>query len=124
MISAKDIIKDLEMGLKELDKNPKTQNIGIVEQNTDGVITASGLSQAFMGEKVVFSSGTEGVILNLNDDSVSIILLGSGEKIKEGDRVKRSEELLSINASEDLKGRFKNLWGQPLDGKPKIKKGE
>ena len=124
MITTQDIIKDLETGLKELDKNPKTQNIGIVEQNTDGVITASGLSQAFMGEKVVFSSGTEGVILNLNDDSVSIILLGSGEKIKEGDRVKRSEELLSINASEDLKGRVINPLGQPLDGKPKIKKGE
>ena len=124
MISTDQIIKDLETGLKELDKNPKTQNIGIVEQNTDGVITASGLSQAFMGEKVVFSSGTEGVILNLNDDSVSIILLGSGEKIKEGDRVKRSEELLSINASEDLKGRVINPLGQPLDGKPKIKKGE
>src|SRR3989344_4081688 len=124
MISTDQIIKDLETGLKELDKNPKTQNIGIVEQNTDGVITASGLSQAFMGEKVVFSSGTEGVILNLNDDSVSIILFESGEKKKEGDREKRSEELLSINASEDLKGRVINPLGAPLDGKPKIKKGE
>lgn len=124
MITSDQIIKELEEGLKAIDKNPKTQNIGVVEQNTDGVIQASGLSQAFMGERVVFASGTEGVILNLNDDSVSITLLGSSEKIKEGDRVKRTQELLSINVSEDLLGRVVNPQGFPLDGKPKIKKGK
>jgi F-type H+-transporting ATPase subunit alpha len=77
-----------------------------------------------MGEKVRFEDGTEGVILNLNDDSVSITLLGSSEKIKEGDRIKRTEELLSVNVSEDLLGRVVNPLGLPLDGKPKIKKGK
>ena len=124
MITSEEIIKELENGLKDFDKNPKTQNIGIVEKNTDGVITASGLSQAFMGEKVVFENGIEGLILNLNQDDVSIILLGNGDSIREGDSVKRTRELLSINASDDLLGRVVNPLGFPLDGKSKIKKGK
>ena len=122
MITSDQIIKDLEKGLRDFNSDPKVRNVGLVEKNTDAVITASGLSQAFMGERVVIEGETEGVILNLNEDDVSIILLGAGENVKEGDRVERTEELLSINASEDLLGRVVNPLGQPLDGKPKIKK--
>ena len=124
MISSDQIIKDLEIGLEAQSLSPRVQNIGKVEKNTDEVIVASGLSQAFMGERVTVSDGTDGVILNLNEDEVSIILLGSGEKIKEGDTIKRTSELLSINASEDLLGRVINPLGLPLDGKSKIKKGK
>lgn len=123
MISSDQIIKELEQGLKDFKVNPKIQNVGTVVKNTDGVIQSSGLSQAFMGEIVTFEGGELGVILNLNEDDVSIILLGEGSKIKEGDKIKRTEDLLSVNASEDLLGRVINPLGQPLDGKPKIKKG-
>ena len=124
MITTEEIIKELEKGLKDFKVNPKIQNIGTVEKNTNGVITASGLSQAFMGERVVFEDGTSGVILNLNEDDVSIIVLGNGDSIKEGEKIKRTEELLSINASEDLLGRVVNPLGEALDGKPRIKKGK
>jgi F-type H+-transporting ATPase subunit alpha len=60
----------------------------------------------------------------LDEDSVSIILLGKGNNIKEGDSIKRTGRLLSINASEDLLERVINPLGEPLDGKPKIKKGK
>ncbi len=124
MIDEKNIIEELEKNLLAWNKDPKVQNVGRVEKNTDGVIVCSGLSQATMGEKVKFEDGTSGVILNLDEDTVSIILLGGGDNIREGDKVKRTGETLSINASEDLLGRVVNALGDPLDGKPKIKKGK
>ena len=124
MIDEKDIIAQLEKNLTSWSSDPKIQNVGVVERNTDGVITASGLSKATMGEKVLFQNGVAGVVLNLDEDYVSIILLGVGDKIKEGDVVKRTGEMLSINVSEDLLGRVINTLGDPLDGKTKIKKGK
>lgn len=124
MIDEDKIISSLEKNLMTWGNDPKTQNVGAVEKNTDGVITASGLSKATMGEKVIFEDGTAGVILNLDEDYVSIILLGPGESIKQGDSVKTTGEMLSVNASEDLLGRAVNTLGEPIDGKAKIKKGK
>lgn len=124
MIDEKNIIDTLERNLMTWGKDPKTHNVGTVEKNTDGVIVASGLSQATMGEMVKFENGVSGVILNLDEDYVSIILLGDGSAIKEGDKVTRTEEMLSINASEDLLGRVINPIGEALDGKAAIKKGK
>lgn len=124
MINSEDVIKQLEENLSTFEYSPRTKNVGNVEKNLDGVISSSGLSQAFMGEKVLFEDGTAGVVLNLDEDSVSIILLGSGKKIKEGDTVKTTGKLLEINASEDLLGRVINPLGEALDGKSKIKKGK
>lgn len=124
MIDENKIINDLEKKLMTWGKDPKTQNVGKVERNTDGVIVATGLTKAVMGERVEFDNGTSGVVLNLDEDYVSIILLGSGSDIREGDQVKRTGELLSVNASEDLLGRVVNALGEPIDGKTKIKKGK
>jgi F-type H+-transporting ATPase subunit alpha len=124
MINSEEIIKQLEKGLSTFNLDPKLQNVGAVQKNTDGVIVASGLSKAAMGELVAFDDGTEGVILNLDEDTVSIILLGSGKEIKEGDRIKTTGRLLSVNVSEDYLGRVINSLGIPLDGKSKPKKGK
>ena len=124
MINEENIIEKLEENLMTWSEDPKIQNVGIVEKNTDGVITASGLSKAVMGERVEFLNGTSGVVLNLDEDYVSIILLDEGSQIKEGDTVKKTGELLSINASVELTGRVVNPLGVPLDGKPKVKKGK
>ncbi|MBI2621716.1 MAG: F0F1 ATP synthase subunit alpha [Candidatus Levybacteria bacterium] len=123
MIREEDIITKLEKGLMQWRGEAKTLNIGIVERNTDGVIQATGLSKAVMGERVEFENGVSGVVLNLDEDFVSIILLGEASSIKEGDIVKRTGEMLSINASEELLGRIVDPLGEPLDGKAKIKKG-
>ncbi len=124
MINDDNIIKNLEKNLMSWGDDPKVQNVGTVEKNTDGVIVVSGLTKATMGERVVFDNGVEGVVLNLDEDSVSVILLGQGNSIKEGDKVKTTGEMLSINASEDLIGRVVNPLGAALDGKPAIKKGK
>jgi len=123
-IKTEDIIKQLEKRLTSFAIDAKVENIGQVEKNSDGVIVASGLSEAIMGEKVYFEKGEIGLVFNLNEDFVSIILIDRGENIKEGDKIKRSGQLLSILASEELKGRIINPLGIPLDGKLKIKNGE
>lgn len=123
MKTSDQILQQLEKKLSSFDQQVGSKNIGIVEKNTDGVIVATGLSEAQMGELVEFENKSKGVILNLDQDSVSIILLDKATNIKEGDTVKRTERLLSIEASEELLGRVINPLGIPLDGKPAIKKG-
>ncbi len=124
MADTNKIISDLEKKLSTFSSNPQVENVGAVEKNNDGVIVASGLSQAFMAEEVQFKDGTMGMILNLDEDSVSIILLGPGDQIREGDSIKRTGKALSINVSDSILGRVVNAVGQPLDGKPAIKKGK
>lgn len=122
-IQENDIIKQLEKRLVSFEGTASTQNIGLVEKNNDGVITASGLTKAVMGEMVTFDNGSTGVIFNLNEDSVSITLLDAGIGITEGTTVKRTEKLLSVEASDELLGRVIDPLGNPVDGKPKIKNG-
>lgn len=124
MMKSEDIIQRLEKKLSGFEGNPKQQNIGIVEKITDNIIVASGLSKAVMGEEVLFDDGTPGLILNLDEDSVSIVLLGKSEKLKEGSAVKTTGKILTIMAHEDLLGRVINPVGVPLDGKPAVKKGK
>lgn len=124
MIRSDKIIEQLESRLMSFEYDIKTQNIGSVQKNIDGVVVASGLSRAQIGEIVEFKDGESGVVLSLDEDNVSIILLGEGKNIKEGDEVLASGKLLSINVSEELLGRVINPLGNPLDGKPEIKKGE
>jgi F-type H+-transporting ATPase subunit alpha len=124
MKNSEEIIKELEKKLTSFSINTATKNVGAVLKNTDGVIVASGLSKAMMSELVEFENGSKGVILNLDEDTVSIILLDKAEDIKEGDSVKTTGILLSIEVSEDLLGRVVNTLGLPLDNKPKIKNGK
>lgn len=119
-----DIIKKLEQKLSSFEVSGKTQNVGVIESIGDNVVVASGLSQAQMGEQVVFEDSSRGLVLNLDEDSVSIVLLGRSETLKEGDQVKTTGELLTIKASDELLGRIINPIGVPLDGKAEIKKGK
>ncbi|MBI4079600.1 MAG: F0F1 ATP synthase subunit alpha [Candidatus Levybacteria bacterium] len=123
MIDNKEILAQLEKRLTTFSADPKVKNVGVVEKNTDGVITASGLSDAVIGEKVIFANSSEGVVLGLDEDAVSIILLDQSTIIKEGNKVNTTGELLVIQAHEELLGRIVNPLGKPLDGKPAVKKG-
>lgn len=123
MINSKQIIDQLEERLKTFSTTNTAENIGVVEKNHDGVVTCSGLSKAFLGEMIEFGKGVTGVVFNLDEDAVSIILLGKGDEIVEGDTAKTTGQLLSIMASNDLLGRVVNPLGDPLDGKGRLKKG-
>src|SRR6185369_3665398 len=123
MIDNKTIIENLEKRLSSFTADPKTQNVGRVEKNVDGIISASGLTKAFMGEIIDFQDGSTGFILNLDEDNASIILLSGGRNVKEGDTVKTTGKSLTINASDSLLGRVIVPLGHPIDGKAAIKKG-
>lgn len=123
MIDNDKIIKELEEKLMTFGGDFKSQNVGTVIKNTDGIITASGLSKAVMGEKILFEDDNTGMILNLDEDSASIIFLGEASAIKEGDSLRTSGQMLGIEVSEDALGRVMDPMGNPLDDKPKIKKG-
>jgi len=124
MKNSEEIIKQLEKKLSGFNMDTTAKNVGVVLKNTDGVIVASGLSKAMMSELVEFSNGSKGVVLNLDEDTVSIILLDKADDIKEGDSIKTTGILLSIEVSDDILGRVVNPLGIPLDNKPKIKNGK
>lgn len=124
MAKSEDIVKKLEKKLSTFNTDPKVENIGVVEKITDNVVVLSGLSKAKMGEEVVFENGAYGLVLNLDEDSVSVVLLGLIPDLTEGDTAKTTGRILSINASGELLGRVINAIGEPLDGLGKPKKGK
>lgn len=87
----------------------------------DGIARASGMEKCMAGELVEFSNGTYGMAQNLEDNSISIVLLGSDVGIKEGDIVKRTGRVVSVPVGDDVLGRVVNALGQPIDGKGDIK---
>ncbi len=94
--------------------------VGKVVSIGDGVAKAYGLSNVMAGEMVEFENGTKGMVLNLEEASVGIVVLGKFEDIREGMSVKRTGELLKIPVGEEMVGRVVNPLGEPLDGKGPI----
>ena len=94
--------------------------VGTVLEVGDGIARVFGLSNAQYGELVSFEEGLEGMVLNLEEDHVGIVLLGPSKGIKEGDTVKRTQRIASINVGEGVVGRVLNTLGQPIDGKGPI----
>lgn len=96
------------------------QEVGTVIQVGDGIARAYGLTGVQAGELVEFENGIKGIVLNLEEDNVGIVLLGSSIKIKEGSSVKRTRRIASIRVGEGMLGRVVNTLGEPIDGKGPI----
>lgn len=97
------------------------RNVGHVVEVGDGIAFAYGLSEAMYGEKVKFESGISGMVLNIEKFGVGIVVLGEDKKIREGDRVYTTGELLSVPVGDAILGRVVDALGNPLDGKGEIK---
>jgi len=94
---------------------------GTVLEVGDGIARVYGLSNVAAGELVEFTAtGIQAIALNLEEDNVGLVLMGPSEKIKEGDKVKRTGKIASVEAGEGLLGRVVNPLGQPIDGKGPI----
>ena len=93
------------------------EEVGTVLQVGDGVARIYGLSQAQSGELLEFENGLKALVLNLEEDNVGAVLLGDSQEIKEGDTVKRTGQIASINVGDGLLGRVVNTLGEPIDGK-------
>lgn len=94
--------------------------VGTVLQVGDGIARIYGLSNVQSNEMIEFENGVKGIVLNLEEDNVGAVLLGSSEGIKEGNTVKRLNRIASINVGEGLLGRVINTIGEPIDGKGNI----
>jgi F-type H+-transporting ATPase subunit alpha len=105
---------------KELEKfktRLRVESIGTVLQVGDGIALAYGLDDVMVGEIVRFDDGTEGIVFNLEEDNVGIVLFGSEKSIREGDNVKRTGNISKMPVGEALLGRVVNALGKPIDGK-------
>ena len=111
----------LKKQLKDFDSTSSLDEIGSVLTVGDGIARAYGLSNAQYGELVEFSNATQGIVLNLEEDNVGIVLLGSSTDIKEGDTVKRTSRIASVKVGEGIVGRVVDTLGNPIDGKGELK---
>jgi len=110
----------LKKQLTGLDASASLDEVGTVLQVGDGIARVYGLSNVQYGELVQFDSGLEGIVLNLEEDNVGVVLLGPSKEISEGDTVKRTQRIASINVGEKIVGRVVNALGKPIDGKGNI----
>jgi len=97
------------------------EEVGTVLQVGDGIARVYGLTKVQSGELVEFGTGLQGIVLNLEEDNVGVVLLGKSDDIKEGDTVKRTKRIASINVGEGMLGRVVDTLGAPIDGKGPIK---
>ncbi|MDP3963650.1 MAG: F0F1 ATP synthase subunit alpha [bacterium] len=122
---ANSIIEKLKKEIEGFKAETKAENIGHVLSVGDGVVRADGLSHAMAGEMVVFEGHESerevwGMVLNLEEDSVGIVVLGDYTHINEGDTVKTTGKILSVPVGEATVGRVVNALGEPLDDRGPI----
>ena len=97
------------------------EEVGTVLQVGDGIARIYGLTNVQSGELIQFETGLKAIVLNLEEDNVGVVLLGPSKGIKEGDTVRRTKQIASINVGEGMLGRVVDTMGNPIDGKGPIK---
>ncbi len=115
-----EITKIIRSQIKNYEAKLETSETGMVIVVGDGIATVSGLDQCMAGELVEFPNGEYGMAQNLNEDTVSVVVLGTDQGIKEGDIVKRTGRVVSVPVGDALIGRVVNALGAPIDGKGAI----
>ena len=119
-LKASEISELLLKQLHDINIDAKYEEVGQVLQVHDGVVRLYGLSNAEAGELIEFDSGVMAVVMNLEEDNVGAVLLGSTERVKEGMTARRTGHIASIQVGEKMVGRVINPLGQPLDGRGEI----
>ncbi len=118
------ISKIIRAQIKHYENVVEQSETGTVVMVGDGIARASGLEKCMAGELIQFENGAYGMAQNLEENSVSIVLLGSDEGIKEGGTVKRTGKVVSVPVGDAMIGRVVNALGQPIDGKGPIEADE
>jgi F-type H+-transporting ATPase subunit alpha len=107
--------------ITQLNVEAEFQEVGHVITSGDGVARVHGLDAVKAGEMVIFQDGTKGMALNLEQDNVGVVVFGHSHTVKEGDIVKRTNEIMSVPVGKELLGRVVDALGQPIDGKGDLK---
>jgi len=116
-----EIVAILRRQIEEFETELQVEDLGSVLMVGDGIARVYGLEGALAGELLEFPKGTYGMVLNLEQDNIGVVILGPYEHIKEGDPVRRTRRVVQVPVGEALIGRVVNPLGQPLDGKGPIK---
>lgn len=119
-INASEVSQFLKQQLEQFESSIKMEEVGTVLTVGDGIATAYGLDNVQANELVEIGSST-GIVMNLEQDNVGIVLMGAASEVKEGDTVKRTGRIASIRVGEGIVGRVVNPLGEPIDGKGAIK---
>ena len=123
-ISPEEISSIIREQIANFDTEVEVKEVGTVLSVGDGIARAYGLDEVMAGELVEFSEGSKGMVLNLEERNVGIVVFGLGENIKEGDIVKRTGRIAEIPCGEALLGRTVDALGKPIDGKGDIQTTE
>ncbi len=123
-LKPEEISKIIKAEIKNYEAKIERSETGSVILVGDGIARAAGLEQCMAGELVEFENGEYGMAQNLEENSVSIVLLGTDAGIKEGSTVKRTGRVVSVPVGEGMIGRVVNALGQPIDGKGPIEAKE
>src|SRR3989344_1826425 len=114
------IIEDIERQIDKVKLTTTPRNVGKIIEAGDGVVRVSGLSDVVSSELVAFPHNITGLALNLEEDSVGIIIFGDWVKLKEGDKCTTTGKMFEVPVGRELIGRVVNPLGEALDGKGKI----
>ena len=115
-----EITKIIRSQIKNYEAKLESSETGIVILVGDGIARVSGLDQCMAGELIEFPNGSYGMAQNLEEDTVSVVILGTDSGIKEGDTVKRTGRVVSVPVGSGMIGRVVNALGEPIDGKGAI----
>jgi len=110
----------LRQQLSGFKSESELEEVGTVLQVGDGIARVYGLTKVQSGELVEFADGLQGIVLNLEEDNVGVVLLGQSDNVKEGDTVTRTKKIASLNVGEGMLVRVVNTLGEPIDGKGPI----
>lgn len=115
-----DIASIIKREIESYEEKLKLENVGHVMQVGDGVARIYGLDECMSNELLEFPDNVYGIAMNLEEDNVGAILLGSEDKIKEGDVVKTTGKIVQVPVGKAMLGRVVNALGLPIDGKGPI----
>ena len=116
-LKPEEISKLIKEQIKHYNNKISQSDTGTIIMIGDGIARATGLDQCMANELVKFPNGEYGMALNLEENSVAIVMLGTDEGIREGDTVERTSQVVSVPVGEAMIGRVVNALGQPIDGK-------
>ena len=119
-IKPEEITQILRDKITGFEKTAELEETGQIVQVGDGIATVYGLKKVKASELVLFENGSKGLALNLDEDSVGVVVLGEYHNLKEGQLVKRTGKIVSVPVGEAMLGRVVNPLGEPLDGKGPI----
>jgi len=114
-LKVQEMTEIIKKQILSFEQDVKLENIGKVLSVGDGIAIVYGLQQAMMGELLEFPHDVKGLVFNLEESSVGVILLGESDKIKEGDLVTTTKRIFEVPVGEELLGRVVNPLGEPLD---------